>query len=204
MLILSRSLIGLLMLVGMSSAPAIAGDAKAGERKSGACVACHGPNGNAANPSFPSLAGQVPGYIADQLARFKSGERNSPIMAGVVSQLSDKSMADLDSYYAEQVTNLGSITAGEQELALQGEKIYRGGYAPMRISACMSCHGPSGHGVPRRYPRVAGQGREYLEQQLLVFKAGTRPSYGDIMTNISFALSVPQIKALAAYMHALN
>ena len=74
----------------------------------------------------------------------------------------------------------------------------------MDIAACMSCHGPGGQGVPTRYPRVAGQNREYLEQQLLAFKTGQRSSYGEIMTSIAFRMSEQQIKDVSAYMHALH
>ncbi len=181
------------------------GDAKAGEEKAkSACAACHGPDGNSTVAAYPSLAGQVPGYIADQLARFKSGERANPVMAGMAAPLSEEDMANLDAYFSIQAITPGVIAEEDKQAAERGGRIYRGGYAKMDVSACMSCHGPSGHGVPRRYPRLAGQKREYLEAQLLAFKSGARQSYGDIMTNIAFRLSEQQIKDLAAYMHALH
>ena len=54
-----------------------AGDPVAGEKKSVICSACHGADGNSSNGEYPSLAGQVPGYIAQQLLNFKSGIRGS-------------------------------------------------------------------------------------------------------------------------------
>jgi len=178
---------------------------QAGEEKAKqACASCHGPDGNSANPDFPVLAGQVPGYIAEQLQRFKSGARDNAIMKGIVGGLSDEDMAALDLYFANQSAKGGAIPEGDVNMAKKGEHVYRGGFGPMNVSACMSCHGPSGHGVPRRYPRVAGQHRKYLEQQLLAFKTGKRTSDGDIMTNIAFRLSEQQIKELAAFMHALQ
>lgn len=181
-----------------------AGDPEAGKEKSKACAACHGVDGNSVNPIYPSLAGQVPGYIADQLAAYKSKRRQNEIMAGMAAALSDQDMANLDAYYASQKIAGGAVSEQEQVSALRGERLYRGGYAPMQIAACMSCHGPSGHGVPRRFPRVAGQQRQYLETQLLAFKAGKRKGYLDIMARIAFRLSEQQIKDLAAYMYALN
>lgn len=194
------------LAIAMAAGPAnAAGDAKAGgDKAKQLCASCHGPDGNSIAPTFPTIAGQVPGYVADQLARFKSGERENAVMAGIAAPLSDEDMANLDAYFATQKTKPGSIPESDRELAEQGGRLYRGGFEPMRISACMSCHGPSGHGVPRRYPRVAGQKREYLEQQLLAFKSGKRKSYGDIMTNIAFRMSEQQIKAVSAYMHALQ
>ena len=70
-----------ILMTGVS-AQGIAGDPAAGEAKAQACVACHGADGNSANSGFPSLAGQVPGYIAGQLAAFTSGKRATAIMMG--------------------------------------------------------------------------------------------------------------------------
>jgi len=161
------------------------GDAKKGKVKSVTCAACHGATGISSIPANPNLAGQVPGYISAQLKAFKSGERVNAVMAGMVANLSEEDMDDL-------------------ALAAEGEAIYRGGYADRGISACMSCHGPSGHGIPKNYPRVSAQHKEYLEQQLLAYKKGERAGYNDIMKDIAFGLSELQIKQLAAYMAGLN
>lgn len=183
----------------------VAGDAAAGaEMAKQLCAACHGADGNSAAPNFPSLASQVPGYVADQLARFKSGERANDMMAGIAQPLTPEQMSDLDAYFAAQEAKPGAVSEEELESAQRGERLYRGGYAPMEVAACISCHGPSGHGVPRRFPRVAGQKREYLEQQLLAFKSGKRSSYGGIMTSIAFRMSEQQIKDVSTYMHALQ
>ncbi len=188
-----------------------AADAAAGEQKAKVCASCHGADGNSTNPTYPSLAGQVQGYIAGQLSLFKSGQRMNDIMAGMAAGLSAQDLADLDAYYSSQKINPGLASEEEKDSVLRGERLYRGGYAPLQVAACIGCHGPQGHGVPLRYPRVAGQHRKYLEDQLLTFKAsyetpesGARFSYGDIMTRIAFLLSDQQIKDVSAYMHAMN
>jgi len=108
-------------------------------------------------------------------------------------------MADLDAYYASMEPNVQvGLTVEQAEMAKAGAAIYRGGFAERGIAACMSCHGPSGHGIPIHYPRVSAQHREYLEQQLLAFKRGERKGYNDMMWNIAFGLSEQQIKELAA------
>ncbi len=191
--------------VGFVSTTAMAsGDAAAGKEKSVTCAACHGTEGISAIPANPNLAGQVPGYIADQLAAFKSGERSNGVMLGMAAPLSEQDMADLDAYYVSLEPKTGNITEAEKELALEGEKIYRGGFAKRSIAACMSCHGPSGHGIPKHYPRVSGQHKGYLETQLLAFKKGERKGYNNIMSEISFSLSEQQITALALYMSGLK
>lgn len=182
-----------------------AGDAEAGKAKSVTCAACHGVDGISSIPINPNLAGQVPGYIAMQLKAFKSGERVNAVMAGQSMMLSDEDMADLDAYYAGMQAKITStLTDDDKLLAEAGEAIYRGGYAERGISACMSCHGPSGHGIPKNFPRVSAQHKEYLEQQLLAYKKGERKGYNDIMSDIAFGLSELQIKQLSAYMAGLN
>lgn len=182
-----------------------AGDAEAGQVKSVVCAACHGVQGISSLSVNPNLAGQVPGYISAQLAAFKSGERANPIMAGQSVGLSDEDMADLDAYYSSLVPNIEvKLTEQDKELAEAGAKIYRGGFADRGITACMACHGPSGHGIPKNYPRVSAQHKEYLEQSLLAYKKGERKGYNGIMNSIAFGLSELQIKQLSAYMAGLN
>ncbi len=191
----------LLMLVGTMASQA-AGDVEAGASKAAACAACHGADGNSSDPNNPKLAGQVPGYIAAQLAAFKSGARVNAIMAGLAAPLSEQDMLDLDAYYAAQTPTAGAVAEDQLALAQQGGKVYRGGYRPMAVAACMSCHGPTGVGIPPQYPRVSGQHPAYLERQLLDYKSGARTNA--IMNDIAFRLSAEQIKALASYMYALD
>ena len=190
-----------ILMTGVS-AQGIAGDPAAGQAKAQACVACHGADGNSANSGFPSLAGQVPGYIAGQLAAFKSGKRANAIMMGLAQPLSAEDMADLDAWYASQTIAPRSISEDQLALAREGASLYRGGSAELAVPACMACHGPAGHGMPSNYPRVAGQWPEYLEGQLLAFKSGARA--GKIMGPIAHRLSAQQIHALSVYMSALQ
>ena len=181
------------------------GDAAVGKEKAAVCAACHGAEGISSIPINPNLAGQVPGYISAQLKDFKSGERSGAIMAGQAAILSEQDMDDLDAYYSS-LTAKTSVSMSDENKALAeaGEALYRGGYADRGISACMSCHGPSGHGIPKNYPRVSAQHQEYLEQQLLAYKKGERTGYNSIMKDIAFGLSELQIKQLSAYMAGLN
>ena len=64
----------MMLAIAVAAGPAnAAGDAKAGEEKAKQlCASCHGPDGNSIAPTFPTIAGQVPGYVADQLNLFKT------------------------------------------------------------------------------------------------------------------------------------
>lgn len=182
-----------------------AGDAEAGEAiAKQQCAACHGEDGNSMVPTFPSLAGQVEGYTVDQLAKIKSGQRTVVEMAAFVTDLTPEDMRNLGAYYAEQTAKQASIPESEREAAARGERLFRGGFRTMRVAACMGCHAPNGHGVPKIYPRVANQHRDYLKKQLLAYKSGQRQSVGDIMNEIAFRLSEQQIDDVSAYMHALK
>lgn len=182
----------------------VTGDAAAGEQKAQTCMACHGADGIGTAPENPNLAGQVPGYIADQLARYKSGQRQHAIMSGMASGLSEQDMADLDAYYSSMDTPAGAVPEDQAESAQRGGALYRGGDQSMEIAACMGCHGPSGKGIPTRFPQVAGQKQAYLLGSLQAFKSGERQSDGEIMNDIAFLLTQQQMEDLALFMHALK
>ena len=204
LLVLTMAFAGMLVSGAVYATHASQGVAEKGAANSAVCASCHGPDGNgmAGSPLYPKLADQVPGYILSQLKAFKDGSRQDPIMAGMVAALTEEDMADLDAYYSSlPVMNIG-ISKEEEEQALAGQKIYRGGYSKLNISACMSCHGPSGEGIPIQFPRVSGQNSAYTEKQLHAFKEGTRKHA--MMNPIAFLLSNEQIKQLSIYMQGLQ
>ncbi len=179
-----------------------AGDAAAGKAKAAACVACHGSDGNSLNPLWPNLAGQVPGYVAKQLKDFKAGARDNAIMKGIAAGLSKADMADLDAYYTGLLAKTDVAT--DAKLAKSGEHLYRGGNSDTGVAACMSCHGPNGHGIPTRFPRVSGQHAAYMEAQLKAYKSKTRNNDDGVMTRIAFFMSEEEIKAVSEYMQGLQ
>lgn len=201
-----KNLISLAMLVvfaGMTGNVAAAGNAAAGKNKSAACAACHGADGNSGAPNFPKLAGQDAQYLSKQLADFKAGVRKDPLMAGMVAGLSKKDMDDLGAYYASQKIKPG-VASGDAATLKKAERLYRGGDAKSGISACMSCHGPSGHGIPPRFPAVSGQHATYTQKQLMDFKTGARSNDSEVMTRIAFRMSEAEIKAVSEYMAGLH
>ncbi len=198
---------GLALSISLASTPVFAsensahGDAEAGKAKSATCTACHMADGNSVVPSFPKIAGQQPGYIAKQLADFKSGARLDDTMKGMVAALSEQDMLDLEAYFSDQTQSPGEISQDQAELALAGEVIYRGGLAKFSVTACMACHGPDGKGLQPNFPRLSGQHASYIEKQLLAFKDGSRSN--SMMNGIAFPLSAEQIKNLSVYISGL-
>lgn len=95
-------IVGAALSLGPGIAQSAGGDPAAGERKSQTCASCHGERGAADNSQYPLLAGQHESYLYQALKQYKSGARDNAVMAGMVSNLSDRDMRDLAAYYAAQ------------------------------------------------------------------------------------------------------
>lgn len=172
------------------------------------CAACHAADGNSPTPANPKIAGQFPEYLHKQMTNFKGqggkkAERENPIMAGMVASLSPEEMKNLAAYYAGQ--KLKPAAAKDKKLAAEGQKLWRGGNSASGVAACAGCHGPDGAGIPSQYPRIAGQYAEYIEQQLKLFKAGTRANDPNgMMRGVASRMSDGEIKAVAEYAAGLR
>ncbi|MGE5321003.1 MAG: c-type cytochrome [Hyphomicrobiaceae bacterium] len=187
-----------------AAAPASKGDPKAAESiVNQVCAACHAADGNSTISANPKLAGLNAEYIDKQLNNFKSGERKNPVMGGIVASLSPQDMLNLAAYFSEQQPKPG--TSKDQELALLGQKIFRGGIQGAGVPACASCHGPQGLGIPVEFPRLAGQHSDYVYAQLNNFRLGTRANDGGkMMRTIAAKLTDADMKAVAAYIQGLR
>jgi cytochrome c553 len=187
------------------STPWEPGSIDAGKAKANTCAACHGSDGNSVNPEWPSLAGQHPAYIVDQLKAYQSGQRQNVLMTGMAMPLSEEDMWDLAQYFAAQAP--APRTAGDGNYR-RGAEIYRGGILEKNVPACAACHGPAGGGNPLlQYPVVAGQHMTYLVDTLKAYASGERKSDADnaqMMRTIASRLSEDEMKAVAAFMQGLR
>jgi cytochrome c553 len=193
---------GLLLI---STAAVAAGNAEAGKAKTATCSACHGTDGNSVNAEWPSLAGQHEDYLVDAMQSFKNGSRSMVLMTGQIDNLSDQDIEDIAAFFASQ--NIARKTA-DPELVAQGERLYRGGDLDRGISACLACHGPSGHGNPLAgYPSLSNQHAKYTANQLMAYRDQTRQTdagVNQIMRNISALMTEEDILAVAAYVQGLQ
>jgi cytochrome c553 len=164
------------------------------------CAACHGANGIGTAPANPNLAGQGAGYIAAQLAAFKSGVRPSPVMQGMAAGLAPEDMLAVGAYYESQRPAEG--VARDKALAQRGQQIWRSGLKKAGVPACAGCHGPAGAGVPVQYPRLAGQNPELLLGWLKAYANGSRPHA--VMGPIASKLADNDMKAVAEYIAGLR
>ena len=183
----------------------VAGSADDGKAKALTCMACHGPEGVSANPTWPNLAGQNAPYVLHQLQSFKDGSRVDPLMSGQAMMLSDQDMADLAVYYESLPSAAQSVA--DASLVARGEALYRGGDEANGIPACIACHGPTGRGNPAAaYPALNGQHATYTAKQLNDYASGARETDGKtrVMRDIAARLSKEDIEALSSYMQGLK
>lgn len=75
---------------------------EAGRTKAATCVACHGPEGVAAAPQWPNLAGQHENYLLAALAQYKNGSRVDLVMNPLMGPLDEASLEELAAFFASQ------------------------------------------------------------------------------------------------------
>ncbi len=183
----------LLFLPGAKSA--LAADLAAIKKKAEVCVACHGAEGNSANPAIPSLAGQPKQFITTQLVMFREGNRKDAQMSPMAANLANADINDFGTYFSAQ-TPAASARAIAADKAATGKQLTEKNH-------CVSCHGPTLKGQ-QHIPRLAGQHAEYLRTQLRGFKASTRFDMDGQMTSAAQALSDADIEILANYLAGIK
>jgi cytochrome c553 len=201
-------------IAAASESATVTGSAEAGATKAAVCGACHGQNGNSANPEWPNLAGQNAAYIREQLAMFKAKKRNNPVMFPIIENMSEQDFADVAAYFSTQ-TPAG--LEADPSYWKAGEALYKSGDVARNIPACTACHGPAGQGNSGSgYPALRAQHSVYTVKQLQDYLTQNR--YRDatdtakvnttrnsvMMTTIAARLSPEDIRNLASYLQGLR
>ncbi len=96
--------VSLIALAGLINTPLQAGDAGAGATAYNAkgCVGCHGLSGKKPIANYPVIGGKPADYLVAEINKFRSGERNNPIMMPMAATLTDADVANLAAYLATQ------------------------------------------------------------------------------------------------------
>ena len=197
-----RRLLVLAVSMCAAAGAARAADAdRAQEIVSGKCFICHGADGESSSPVFPRLAGQHAGYVARQLADYKSGRRKSGAMQPMVEDLAADDFAALGAYFAAKPTRMHAVE--DADLAGVGRFIFNRGNPFSGVAACAGCHGPSGLGTDA-LPRLAGQHAQYIENQLKQFDRRERTNDNAVMHAVASKLTELEMKAVAAYISGLR
>ncbi|MDO1509914.1 MULTISPECIES: cytochrome c [unclassified Neisseria] len=173
------------------------------------CAACHAADGNSGIAMYPKLSAQHASYIFTQTKEIKEGKRTtgaSAVMMPLVANLSEQDILNVAAYYAKQFPKEGEANPKEDfEL---GAKIFRGGLADKKVPACMSCHGPNGAGMPGggtdivAYPRLGGQHKAYIVDQMKAYKSGQRKN--SIMQDIAGRMTDTEMNAVGNFIQGLH
>jgi cytochrome c553 len=166
-----------------------------GRAKAQVCAACHGADGNSSMPMMPSLAGQPKQFIVTALFMFREGRRNNAMMTPFADKLSNADLNDLAAYFAAQKMTPPTRKASEDTIARAR--------AVTEKNNCVACHTASLVGQ-QHIPRLAGQHKEYLLEQLKGFKAATRADFDGTMTSAAQGLAVNELEMLADYLSTLS
>ena len=162
-----------------------------GRVKSQVCAACHGVDGNSAIPTIPSLAGQPRQFITQALFMFREGQRKSDQMTPFATQLSNADLNDLAQYFSAQKLTLPTRQP-EPSIVVRGQAV-------TEKNNCVACHKPTLVGQ-QHIPRLAGQHKPYLLEQLKAFKAATRADLDGTMTSAAQGLAVDELDMVAEYL----
>ena len=153
-----------------------------------ACLSCHGQAGS---ELAPLLEGQHAGYLKVQMARFRDHIRQSFPMDALTQGLDDAAIEQISA-------QLAARPWPERVPARRSEGADGDPASAANLSACVGCHGEQLLGADK-VPRLAGQRRNYVLQQLEAI-ASQRRQHPDLGS--SAALSRREMSELAAAIEA--
>src|SRR5262245_21389691 len=188
---MKRALGAALVAAFLFSALPARADVAAGKKKAGACVTCHGPEGNSASGEYPILAGQTARYLYLQLKDFKEGRRSNGLMAPFLEKHSRDDMLDLADYFAAQKPKPIAFRPDAERVA--------GGEEEGRQVPCTRVHLGREEGQ-EQVPRVAGQPPELGNRQVKAFKARKGTKDPGKLARGSQTISEQDIEDLAHYI----
>jgi cytochrome c553 len=164
------------------------------------CITCHGPEGwGVAGSGYPQIAGQLKNVVIKQLADFRAGNRDNPIMRAFASRRSlggAQEIADVAAY----VSSMPMTPHNEQGFPIhleQGRAIYD--------KLCADCHGKQGEGDPEEHiPRIQGQHYSYLSRQFNWIRNGRRRNGDEKMIKQIRNFTPPEQVAVLSYVASLK
>ena len=169
------------------------------------CQSCHGLSyrGYAGYLIIPSLAGQTPEYVTNQLRAFAERKRERGIFINMARthKIPPAIQAAVARYF--QHVQAKPLGGGPKHLVETGRKIYFDGVSEKDIPACASCHGQRAEGQDVS-ARLAGQSYRYLVRELTRWNAarGQGTEQGAPKKK-AHTLSPTEIEAVSAYVSYL-
>jgi cytochrome c553 len=147
---------------------------------------------------MPIIAGIAPWYFKKAIQDYAAGKRPSPEMEPYAKMVLQVGVDDVAAYFAAQARTSSPVK-------LDAASVERGRAAAVQ---CTLCHGVSGKGDPSKgVPDLTGQPRDYLRNQMLLFKADRRSPGDDQLKALKTLMrTIPddQIADLAAYWSSVR
>jgi cytochrome c553 len=146
------------------------GNPENGKKLYSVCIVCHGPEGwGTTSGRYPQIAGQLPTVIIKQLADFRAGNRDNPMMRPFTTNniLADaQAIADIAAYISKLPMTPYNGKGPGFEIEI-GKQIYD--------KECADCHGKHGEGDTKDHiPLIQGQHFNYLIRQFEWIRSGQR------------------------------
>jgi len=163
------------------------------------CRLCHGLKGESSNVIYPRLAAQDKDYMIKQLHNFKTGARKGT-MNEMAADLTEENIIALADYFSQQKASSHKVR--DSDLNHVGRYIFLKGNKYSGVAACASCHGEDGSGT-LRLPRLAGQHKRYISNQLEEFYLRKRTNDNSIMHSIASKLTELEREAVSLYVSGI-
>ncbi|MFP4063255.1 MAG: c-type cytochrome [Halochromatium sp.] len=164
------------------------------------CAVCHLPEGwGSADGRYPQIAGQLRTVIIKQLADFRAGNRENPLMypfsvPGILG--GPQEIADVAAYVSQLPMTADNGLGPGTDLEA-GEALY--------IEHCADCHGAAGEGDEAEHiPMIAGQHFVYLMRQFDAIRSGERKNADAGMIDAIQELAPAEQEAVLDYTARLR
>lgn len=166
------------------------------------CSRCHTDGGSGRDGgAVPNIAILRPEYITKALSEYASGKRHSGFMQPVATQLDDRQIAQLASYYSAQPHHRSDSATPSPALLARGQQIATIGIPARKLGGCADCHDIT-KAAAKAFPAIDGQHRRYLADRLRYFRTRPEKAGGNPMVAIARRLSDADIDAVAAFYAA--
>lgn len=164
------------------------------------CVTCHGPEGwGTRSGNYPQIAGQLKSVIIKQLADFRAGNRDNPIMRAFTSTRAlggPQDIADVAGYIASMPMTT-NVDKGPRRHESSGKAQYE--------EKCGKCHGKKGEGEPIDHgPALHSQHFSYLKRQFDWIRTARRRNADNKMTKQIKSMGLREEIDILTYAAALE
>jgi len=162
------------------------------EERIAPCLACHGENGQSANPEVPSLGAQPSDFVLIQLFMFRAKMRKVELMNEMAKDMTDDDLRA----FAAAIAKLPAPSAPPQPGdAARAERAK----ALVAQHRCAFCHKPDFSGQDQ-VPHLAFQREDYLLKALRDYKTNARVGYDASMAEVIGPLTDDDFVDLANYL----